>query len=217
MTLTARAATRHAAVLAIAGALYACATSDRVALPSPPPVERPAFAVGDRWVFTGPSGRSEMTYQGRRGETLVFRVVFQPTSGTPARGETLYSAELSHVKEARIENRPDDGELRFPLAVGRSWRHQFVRTVSQGGAPPNEEHVSVEAKVAAYERIRVPAGELDAFRIESVVTSPSLSQKATYWYAPAMKTVIRHRAETAAGRTGLILERAQLAEFEAAR
>jgi hypothetical protein len=211
-------ATRRSLVLAaLTTSLVACATADTVTLPVPPPLERPAFAVGDRWVFTGPSGRSEMTYQGRRGDTLVFQVVFQPTSGTPVRGETLYSAELSHVKEARVENRPDDGELRFPLAVGRSWRHQFVRTVSQGGASSKEEHVSVEAKVAAYERIRVPAGELDAFRIESIVTSPSLSQKATYWYAPAVRTVIRYRAETAAGRTGLILERAQLTEFEAAR
>jgi hypothetical protein len=210
-------AARCAVLLGLASGLGACAAGDRVALPAPPLIERPTFTVGDRWVFTGARGRSEITYQGRRGEALVFRVVLQPPNAAPAQSEALYSKDLALVRQGRIENRPDDGELRFPLGVGRSWRHQFVRAVGERGAPAREEQVVVEAKVAAYERVRVPAGELDAFRIESTITYPTSWFKATYWYAPSVKAVIRHHAETPLGRTGLNIDRAELAEYEAAR
>ena len=215
MIATAPARTRHAAALLVAGTLGACATGagERVTLPAPPPVERPTFSVGERWVFTGPRGRTEVTYQGRRGELLVFRVVFQPVGGAAARGDALYSADLSHVKEAVVESRPDDGELRFPLAVGRSWRHQFTRVTIRGGMETKEDQVTVDAKVVAYERIRVPAGEFEAFRIESTITHPAFSWKATYWYAPSAKAVIKHHTEGNA----LKIDRAELAEYEAAR
>ena len=207
-------------VLSIAIAVGACAGTP---LALPPPVDRPSFTVGERWIFTGRSGtRSEIVYQGRRGDALVFRLTGSPPEGAnrPATVELLRSIDLARITGMAqftgnaIEYRPDDGSLRFPLAVGESWRRSYVRAIA-GKDPPDDE-MTVEAAVKAYERITVPAGSFDAFRIESTITSaretnPTLY--ATYWYAPAAKAVIKYHAEIS-GSLGLKIEGDELAEYE---
>ncbi len=213
--------------VAIAAATACTTTEVGTLLTPPPPVDQPSLSVGDRWVFTGPSGaRSEIVYQGRRNDALVFRVTGVPPVGSrrPTTLEEVRSGDLAKITGtaqftgAAIEYRPDDGALRFPLAVGKSWRHSYVRVIRHP-APPSrpEEQMIVEATVKSYERIRVPAGSLAAFRIESTIRSAEDTAPpvyATYWYAPAVKTVIKYQAEAFAGRVGLKIEGDALAEYE---
>ena len=60
--------------------------------------------------------------------------------------------------------------------------------------------MDVEVDVVAYEKVRVPAGEFDAFKLRSVErlrgTSPIRSTYAgdttrTYWYAPQARAIVR--------------------------
>jgi hypothetical protein len=208
----------------MAVAVSACATTDvDTPLAAPPPIDRPIFTAGDRWVFAGRSGaRREIVYQGRRNDALVFRLTGAPPAGSrrPTTVEELRSIDLARITGtaqftgAAIEYRPDDGALRFPLAVGNSWRHSYVRVIRRAVPPvPPEEEMIVEATVKAYEHITVPGGSFAAFRIESTTksvgdTAPPLS--ATYWYAPAAKVVIKYQAET----RGLRIEGDALSEYE---
>ena len=206
---------RRAALVALAVALGGCAAGSSLALPSPAPVERPSLASGDRWQFVDAHGGIvTITYQGPRGETGLFERVRTTQDAPPVRSEAMLSADLALVRDRDIEYQPDDGMLRFPLAVGRSWRHQFVRVVHRGGMPDREEAMVIEATVRAYERIQVPAGMLEAFRVESVIHEPGVALNATYWYAPAVKTIVRYHARAA---SGLQMARPELKAFEAAR
>jgi hypothetical protein len=226
--MVARRAHRLALRIAITVAASACATTDvGTPLAPPPPVDQPSLSTGDRWDFTGRSGaRSEIVYQGRRNDALVFRLSGGPPEGSrrPATVEELRSDDLAKITGtaqftgAAIEYRPDDGALRFPLAVGKSWRHSYVRVIRDAVLPIRpEEPMIVEVTVKSYERITVPAGSFAAFRIESTTTSADGTAPpfyATYWYAPAAKTVIKYQAETTAGRLGLRMEGDALAEYE---
>ena len=213
-----------------AAALSACANADTGApLAQPPPIDRPAFTVGDRWVFAGRSGaRREAVYQGRRNDALQFRLTGTPPEGSqrPITVEELRSADLAQITGTAqfsgmaVEYRPDNGALRFPLVVGKSWRHSYVRVVRRAVPPtPPEEEMIVEATVTSYERIIVPAGSFAAFRIESTIRSaardtlPPLYE--TYWYAPAAKSIIKYQAVTSAGR--LRIEGDALVEYQLMR
>ena len=204
-----------AALVGLAVALGGCAASSSLALPSPAPVERPSLAAGDRWQFVDARGGIvTITYQGAREERGVFERVRTTQDAPPVRSEATLTADLALVRDRDVEYRPDDGALRFPLTVGRSWRHQFVRVVHRGGMPDREEEMVIEATVRAYERIQVPAGMLEAFRVESVIHEPGVALNATYWYAPAVKTIVRYYARAA---SGLQMARPELKAFEAAR
>jgi hypothetical protein len=185
--------------------------------------------VGDRWVFAGRSGaRREAVYQGRRNDALVFGLTGAPPEGSrrPTTVEELRSGDLAQItgtaqfSGATVEYRPDNGALRFPLAVGKSWRHSYVRVIRRAVPPtPPEEEMIIEATVKSYERITVPAGSFAAFRIESTIRSvtrdtlPPLYE--TYWYAPAVKAVIKYQGETSPGR--LRIEGDELAQYELKR
>ena len=206
---------KRAAIVALAAALGGCAGSSSLALPAPAPVERPALVAGDRWQFVdGRGGIVTVTYQGPRGGASVFERVRTTQDAPPVRSEATLSADLAQVSDRDVEYRPDDGALRFPLVVGRSWRHQYVRVVHRSGVPDREEEMVIEATVRAYERIQVPAGMLEAFRVESVIHEPGVALNATYWYAPAVKTIVRYYARAA---NGLQMARPELKAFEAAR
>jgi hypothetical protein len=196
-----------ALALSVSLATTGCATHAGTPLPPPPPADRPALIVGDRWSLVGPgAGRIEDTYAGRRGNALLFhRAGYAKGSTSVAtRYERLLTADLALIEGGGTENRPDDGALRFPLEVGKSWQHRYVRVLRR---PKQQEfEVVVDAQVKSYERIIVPGGAFDAFRIESVskTSSASVSSvRATYWYAPAAKAIVKYHAEQSAISPGL--------------
>jgi hypothetical protein len=190
-------------VLAVCALLAAAACATRVGtpLPPPPPAERPALVVGDRWVLVGSGGaRIEDTYAGPRGEALLFhRVNFAKGSTTVvSQYDRLLTADLALIGGGGTENRPDDGALRFPLEVGKSWQHRYTRILQRRNQERFE--IIVDAQVKSYERIVIQVGVFDAFRIDSVSKTSSVSAppvSATYWYAPAAKAIVKYRAEVA--------------------
>ncbi len=127
------------------------------------------------------------------------------------------SAELAFVSGGGLENRPDDGAFRFPLEVGKSWSQRYVRVLTRQG---QEREVLVEVKVKVYERLTVPAGTFDAFRIEAVTRSagdPWSPAHITYWYAPAAKSIVKYHAEASAWGPGMSAQTSadyEMAEYE---
>lgn len=89
---------------------------------------------------------------------------------------------------------PHAGTFDWPLYVGKSWKARYVyrNLVRETTIDP----VQHEYRVETYEKVVVPAGTWDAFRIASKnVNGTSLS---TIWYAPELKMIVKRINETTA-------------------
>jgi len=154
---------------------------------------QPEVRVGDQWQFavyySVPSAVPNRTW------TI--------TSFTPAgiagteNGEPLLLTPELNVLESPREKHSNPRVLSFPLEVGKQWRYSndwvFKPKGSNGRA-------LVDVTVTGFERVRVPAGEFEAFKLVSKEalsgTSPIGSQydaetRMTYWYAPAARAIVK--------------------------
>lgn len=82
--------------------------------------------------------------------------------------------------------------VKFPLTVGESWKSSYL---AEGAT--NKSKVDIEFKVVAREKVKTPAGEFEAFRIESdgwingVSWSGAIRMAQVQWFAPAVGRVVR--------------------------
>jgi hypothetical protein len=89
-------------------------------------------------------------------------------------------------------------ESRFPLQVGRRWDYVNEVVFKDNGSTGR---VSNTARVLAYELVRVPAGEFEAFRLEVQGRVHEKSKggpgiidgetRTTYWYAPSARAIVK--------------------------
>jgi hypothetical protein len=155
--------------------------------------ERPDVRVGDRWEFvvwyTVPSTAPNRTW-------VVDAVTPTNVRGTENGEPLLLTADLN-VLDSPLVRSSNPTLLRFPLEVGHHWTfaddYLFKPKRSAGRAV-------TDVLVVAYEKVVVPAGEFDAFRLEAKSrlsgTSPIDSRidaeaLTTYWYAPEARAVVK--------------------------
>ena len=108
----------------------------------------------------------------------------------------------------------------FPVdyTVGHRWTSRFTASTRAGDA----EGVSdTEAKIVARERITVPAGTFDAFRIEyhgkTVFAKQTTETSATRWMAPdKVRRAIALEETLKAGSKLLISQRTELLSYKQA-
>jgi hypothetical protein len=99
-----------------------------------------------------------------------------------------------------VEFRPFAPALKFPLAIGMRWRQGYVGFTAFNNLIWDGE---AQCRVVAFEAVTVPAGTLDAFRIECVdkwmVGPKQGATHVTRWYAPVAETVVKqvHREDPA--------------------
>jgi hypothetical protein len=153
----------------------------------------PDVRVGDEWKFaayyTVPSTAPNRTW-------LVTSVNEAGIDGTE-NGEPLrLTRELSVVESPR-DRSSNFRLLAFPLAVGKRWHYVndwfFKMNASNGRS-------TVDAEIVGYEKITVPAGQFDAFKLISRERlsgkSPLGSEHAgeitrSYWYAPSARAIVK--------------------------
>lgn len=155
--------------------------------------ELPDVKVGDQWRFavyhTIPSATPNRTW-------LITAVDASGIEGTED-GEPLRLTRELNVVESPRDRSSNPRLLAFPLAVGKRW--QFVNdwVFKPKGSTGQS---TVDVAVVAYERVSVPAGEFDAFKLNSSESlsggSPIGSMYAgettrTYWYAPAARAIVK--------------------------
>ena len=154
-------------------------------------VARPPVKPGDQWQFTVSAGLT-----GQQGRTWIVNAV------TPAGIEgTENGALLRLTLDLGVLDSPRNAEsnpapLRFPLSVGQRWQYtsNWVSKIRNATGSAN-----YTVAVVAYERIRVPAGDFDAFRIESkadmqgtaINVQLDADLDAIYWYAPAARAIVK--------------------------
>jgi hypothetical protein len=155
--------------------------------------DRPNVKVGDQWQFA--------VYYTVRSTTpsrtwLVTSVTVTDIEGTE-NGEPLKLTADLNVLESPLTKESNPRLLDFPLTVGKRWQYVSDWVFKPKGSKGRS---TVDVAVIAYERVTVPAGEFDAFKLTSTEglsgTSPINSQYGgeitrTYWYAPAARAVVK--------------------------
>jgi hypothetical protein len=103
----------------------------------------------------------------------------------------------------------------FPLEVGKTWNLSYS-VVGKVKLHTTRWQLNA-ATVAAHEKVKVPAGEFDAFRIEyrgfwnNDTTARNGRAIIKNWYAPAARSVVRREIDDTFNVTALELVEFQLA------
>jgi len=156
----------------------------------------PIYKVGDTWTLLW--GRSDSKPATPLVLTVVAVTEKQTTLSSSWNGgppkEVDYDNQANMTRDGNgTTYEPSNGYLSFPMTVGKGWDFHHVRRFTSGTLD-----VSGHAEVVAFERVRVPAGSFDAFKIESRGTNAkqlerlySAPFRATYWYAPSVRKIIK--------------------------
>ena len=155
--------------------------------------ERPEVKVGDRWQFVRyfsiASTTPNLTWE-------IHSVTKTEISGTE-NGELLRLTPDLNVINSPTSNQSNPKALSFPLEVGKRWQYATDWLFKPKGSRGS---LVVDVEVVAHERIAVPAGEFDAFKLISrgslSGTSPINSQydaviTTTYWYAAVPRAIVK--------------------------
>jgi hypothetical protein len=175
---------------------------------STPTTAAPIYKVGDTWTMLF---NKTDTQPGVTGvQTVVVVTDNQTTLSVSINGKTPITEDFNDqrdlVRKDDVTWEPSFGGLSFPMMVGKSWDSHHLKRYSSGSYDVNE-----HAEVVAFERVQVPAGSFDAYKIvlrslgaPHVGGAAVVPFTATYWYAPSvkriiksdMKTTIYHRVQT---------------------
>lgn len=87
--------------------------------------------------------------------------------------------------------------LSFPLEIGKKWSFSSVSTYPSG----TFNDYACSAVVVSYEKVRVPAGEFDAFKLEAKCNFRAVGEMAgdpgestwKYSYAPAARIIVDYQ------------------------
>jgi hypothetical protein len=177
-----------------AGLVLACALhlGTTQAQTGAPRAEAPTVKVGDRWKLVQNDRRTGL--KEAEFERRVTSVTASLIEGTENDGKFVWTTELNTVETSIATLSGDTKQLSFPLEIGKKWDHKytFANKLNAGKG-----RVQIEAQVVAYEKVKVQAGEFDAFKIEykgfwnNDTNRSSGSVKTTNWYAPAARGAVK--------------------------
>lgn len=157
--------------------------------PQPAAATAPIFVVGDSYriaVTKSKSGTRDYvrTFDGIRNGLLVFL-------DDKGAEYAFYAPNLSAVRVGETQYISNSGMLHFPMQVGTTWRHQYTHKT-----PTETRDRERRCTVKDWEPVEVMAGRLMAFRIQCTNQWSQASTPADelYWYAPAVKFVVKYES-----------------------
>ena len=156
----------------------------------------PEVKVGDHWKLEQRDART-----GIKESEFVRRITAVSPDlieGTENDATLKMRPDLNPIESSINIAGGDPKFLNFPLEVGKKWsfKYTFANKTNSGKG-----RVQLDAEVVAYEKITVPAGTFDAFRIENRgfwnndASRNNGRTKMVYWYAPVAKSVVRTEYE----------------------
>lgn len=173
----------------------ACSTVGGPQQASPEPAGLPDYRVGQSFTFSDRRTRRVAAVEGRavrwsgasNGSYLA-----APNFIVPILRREGSSQVVSH----RAFGRPDD---LWPLQVGKSVRFRVARTIApKTGGKPKETSYAWACRVSGRNKVAVPAGTFDTYRIECTRTSGSrqtADRRVTWYYAPKIGHYVRRDKE----------------------
>ncbi len=155
--------------------------------------DRPIVRAGDRWQFVEYYGIAS-TEPNR--DWVVTSVTPSQIEGTENGELLMLTSELNVLESPRNKN-SNPKALSFPLEIGKQWRFAsewlFKVTGSKGSS-------IVDVEVVGHEKVSVPAGDFEAFKLMSKGNLRGVSVKnslieaevtSTYWYAPSARAIVK--------------------------
>jgi hypothetical protein len=155
--------------------------------------DMPAFKVGDTWRWV----RSDKRTGVQEAETVrtLTAVAADRIEGTENSGNIVLDGEGSAMESPEwTRTGASPRFFAFPLAVGKKWSFDYVQ---KGKTTPYTTRWQYDAEVMAVEKVKVPAGEFDAFKVvykgywNNQTGSGGGSATVTNWYAPAARATVR--------------------------
>jgi len=150
-----------------------------------PVVQAPVYEEGDWW-------KVKIEMKGRAGWTCSYdysEYLLEIREGKPK----LYGINGPNKEEIdcpRIEDQilgKNTRKLKFPLRVGNRW---VLRHLTEGG----NRWITVEHEVLGWERVKIPRGVFEAFKLRSYATATTpngyVESRGTYYYSPKVKAII---------------------------
>ena len=175
--------------VAVVAALIACGPALAQKAES---ADRPNVKVGDQWQFRiGGNARATELDLTWVATSVTAAQIKATENGQPL----LLTPDLNQLESPR----KTDSDLRllsFPLQVGKAWTYVNDYLLKDTGTKGQSKQ---SVLVLSYEKVRVAAGEFDAFKLESTgsISGSSYSgpisglSSRTYWYAPAARAIVK--------------------------
>lgn len=150
--------------------------------------DRPTVKVGDQWQFRTYTGVTPLDSHNWVVESVVPTGIKATEDGQPLE----LSSDLNNIDSPRGKN-SDLRLLNFPLEVGKQWSYVNDYVMKDLGRETGRSNVDVA--VVGYEKVRIPAGEFDAFKLEArgsySGSAGAGKETRTYWYAPAARAIVK--------------------------
>jgi hypothetical protein len=183
---------RHVRQLLAGAVLCVVAATAAIAQTSVPRAEQPQMKVGDQWRWE----RSDRRTGVKDADTkrVITAVSAAQIDGTENNSKLAMSADLMILESSAIVASQPVRFVEYPLEVGKKWEFKWAFT---GKASNAKVRWQAEAEVTAYEKVKVPAGEFDSFKIDykgywnNDTTRANGRLRQTSWYAPAAKTFVK--------------------------
>lgn len=165
--------------------------------------EIPDVHIGDIWKYReldGYTNETNIEYSHRIVKLDSNEIVIQlQNKKVNARQLKYYTREWNQTESADVKWEPYNPEYKFPMNVGDSWNQKFRFSKTNGASFSS----LVQVKVVAFEKVVVPAGTFDAFKIVRDIETRSTDSDANIikghiiaWYAPSAKKLVRAESIT---------------------
>lgn len=171
----------------------------------------PELKVGDKWkyrVIDLWNDKELRTYEREVLKTTETGYNFQVKRSDreqPSRYATTKNLNTINDKETP----PEIKIYEFPLQIGKKWKSlSYSNNGSDGNRTNLKYKTELDREVLAFEKVKTPAGEFDAYKIgysgfwTGIEYSASGRQEGVYWYAPKAKQVVKQEYKDYFGGSG---------------
>lgn len=173
--------------------------------------DRPQISVGESWEYSFRDTRNSrtgctysLTVTGVTTDTITVDMQNPQHCNIGALAEsTVYDKDFNLMYAGLTPYRTNA----FPLTSGKQWNQKFTYN-TEANTPLNND---VTAKVVAIEKVTVPAGTFDAYKVvverkyQSQYVSGTITE--TRWYAPQAKNYVRRTSvDSASASNSLVSE-----------
>jgi hypothetical protein len=161
--------------------------------------DKPDVHVGDRWSWQHTNGLAN-----ERDFTQIEDVIQVSdheirtrvrVKGKSGNGIATYTLEWNPLDVCSSQYTPYLKELAFPLEVGKKWDGTADKMLFSNG---KHGKFLLKGEVVAFEKVTVPAGTFDAYKINVILDATGTDEDAnigntveSYWYAPSVKRYVK--------------------------
>lgn len=162
-------------------------------------VDKPDVHIGDRWAWQHINGLAN-----ERDFTQIEDVVDISDNeirtrvrikGKPGGGIATFTREWNPIDVVSARYDPYLKDFAFPLQIGKKWDSSADKMLFSNG---KHGKFFSKSEVVAMEKVTVPAGTFDAYKINVSIDAAGTDEDAnaghtveTYWYAPTVKRYVK--------------------------